>query len=188
MIAHVLGVGPVADAFFVAFRLANFFRGLFSEGAFNAAFVPLFSGRLTTEGRAAALRFAGDSASVLGLAFLALTVLAIALTPWLLAAAAPGFLGDAEKFALAVDLTRIALPYFLFMILVALLGGMLNSAQRFAATASAPVLLNVVMIGVLAAIGAGLVARPGHALAWGVAAGGLAQLIWSPWRAGARVW
>jgi putative peptidoglycan lipid II flippase len=178
LIANVLGAGMIADAFFVAFKFPNFFRRLFAEGAFNAAFVPLFAGRLTTQGRAEAIRFAGEVAAMLGIILLVFTLAAILAMPWLMVVIAPGFTGDPVKFMLTTELTRITFPYLMFMALVALMGGMLNSIERFAATAAAPIVLNIVLISVLAAVRAGLLPSPGPALAWGVAAAGLGQFVW----------
>ncbi len=178
LMANVLGAGLAADAFFVAFKFPNFFRRLFAEGAFNAAFVPLFAGRLTTEGREAAIRFAGEVAAVLGTMLLVFTFAAILAMPWLMVVIAPGFIGDSVKFMLTTELTRITFPYLMFMALVALMGGMLNSIDRFAAAAAAPVVLNIVLISVLAALRAGILPDPGFALAWGVALAGLAQFVW----------
>lgn len=178
LIANVIGAGLIADAFFVAFKFPNFFRRLFAEGAFNAAFVPLFAGRLTTDGRDAAVKFAAEVAAVLGTVLLVFTLAAILTMPWLMLALAPGFVDQPVKFGLTVDLTRLTFPYLTFMALVALMGGMLNSLQRFAATAAAPIVLNIVLIGVLLGVRSELLPDPGHALAWGVAVAGLAQLIW----------
>jgi putative peptidoglycan lipid II flippase len=178
LIANVLGASMIADAFFVAFKFPNFFRRLFAEGAFNAAFVPLFAGRLTTQGRAEAIRFAGEVAAVLGTILLVFTLAAILAMPWLMVVIAPGFIDDPAKFMLTTELTRITFPYLMFMALVALMGGMLNSIERFAATAAAPIVLNIVLIAVLAAVRAGVLPSPGPALAWGVAAAGLGQLVW----------
>ncbi|HSR71265.1 MAG TPA: murein biosynthesis integral membrane protein MurJ [Kiloniellales bacterium] len=176
LIAAALGTGPVADAFFVAFRLPNLFRRLFAEGAFNAAFVPLFAGRLERDGEAAAKRFAEEALSVLATVLLALTVLALAFMPWVMLVLAPGFAAEPEKFDLAVALSRITFPYLLFMALVALLSGLLNSLYRFAAAAAAPILLNVFFIAALVLI-VPLTGRPGHVLAWTVAAAGIGQFL-----------
>ena len=178
LIANVVGAGLIADAFFVAFKFPNFFRRLFAEGAFNAAFVPLFAGRLTTDGREAAVKFAAEAAAVLGTVLLVFTVAAMLTMPWLMLALAPGFVDQPAKFDLTVDLTRITFPYLMFMAIVALMGGMLNSLQRFAATAAAPIVLNIVLIGVLLCVRSGFLPDPGHSLAWGVAIAGLAQLLW----------
>ena len=177
LIANVIGTGLIADAFFVAFKFPNFFRRLFAEGAFNAAFVPLFAGRLTTDGKEAALKFAAEVASVLGTVLLVFTLAAMLTMPWLMLGVAPGFTDQPDKFALSVDLTRLTFPYLTFMALVALMGGMLNSLQRFTATAAAPIVLNVVLIVVLLGVRHGVMPDPGRALAWGVAAAGLAQFV-----------
>jgi len=177
LIAAVLGAGPVADAFFVAFKLPNFFRRLFAEGAFNAGFVPLYSGLLTTQGRTAAQVFAEQALAVL-LATLLVFVTAMQLAmPWVMHLLAPGFADQPEKFALAVLFTRLTFPYLLFISLVSLLGGILNSLQRFAAVAFTPVLLNLCLITALTLI-APHMPTAGHALAWGVAAAGAVQFVW----------
>ncbi|HZL58211.1 MAG TPA: murein biosynthesis integral membrane protein MurJ [Stellaceae bacterium] len=172
--AAFLGAGPVADAFFVALRLPNLFRSFFAEGAFSAAFVPIFAGMIAKDGKAAAKRFAEDSVSVLT-AFLFVFVLVCELaTPALLHVLAPGFASEPAKFGLTVVLTRITFPYLLFISLVALQGGVLNSVERFAATAATPVLLNLFLIGALVLV------RPvsGEVLAWAVTLAGFAQFVW----------
>ena len=176
-IAAMLGAGPIADAFFVAFKLPNFFRRLFAEGAFNAAFVPLFSRRLASAGQAEARSFAVAVLSVM-VVFLYLFVLLLQIfMPYLMYGFAPGFADDPENFQLAIDLTRITFPYLLFISLVSLLGGVLNSLGRFAAVAATPIILNIVLIGALF-IATPYLPSSGHALAWGVAVAGAAQLVW----------
>jgi len=172
--AIFLGAGPVADAFFVAQRLPNLFRSLFAEGAFNAAFVPLFAGMMATEGTAAARRFAEDALAVLVTVLLLFVIAAEVFAPALVRVIAPGFAEDPEKFALTVALTRITFPYLLYISLASLQGGVLNSVGRFAAYAATPTLLNVFMIAAL------LLVRPinGQVLAWAVTAGGFAQFAW----------
>ncbi len=177
LIAALVGAGPVADAFFVAFKLPNFFRRLFAEGAFNAAFVPLFAGRLAAEGGEGARDFAEDVLAVMVVTLLVfVTVLQLAM-PWLMFAFAPGFSDDPAKFDLTITLTRIAFPYLLFISLVSFFGGVLNSLGRFAAAAATPILLNLVLIGALIGL-APYVPTPGHALAWGVSLAGAAQFTW----------
>jgi len=178
LIANVIGAGLIADAFFVAFKFPNFFRRLFAEGAFNAAFVPLFSRRLSTDGKEIAVRFAAEVASVLGTVLLVFTLAALLTMPWLMLAIAPGFTDQPEKFNLTVDLTRLTFIYLTFMAMVALMGGMLNSLQRFAATAAAPIVLNIMLIAVLLGVRHGVLPGPGYALAWGVAIAGLVQFVW----------
>jgi putative peptidoglycan lipid II flippase len=176
LFAPVLGTGPVADAFFVAFRLPNLFRRLFAEGAFNASFVPLFARHLELDGRPAARLFAEQSLAVLLATLLVVTALAMAAMPWLMYLLAPGFAKTPEKFELAVHLSRITFPYLLFMALVALLSGVLNSLYKFAAAAAAPIVLNVcfvvAMVVVLPFTGA-----PGELLAWTVVAAGIGQFL-----------
>ena len=146
LIAGSLGAGLVADAFFVAFKFPNFFRRLFAEGAFNAAFVPLFGELLEKDGARAARVFAADTAALMVATLLTFTLLAIIAMPLLMYAIAPGFVDQSEKFDLTIELTRITFPYLTFMALIALMGGMLNTMQKFAATAAAPILLNIVLI------------------------------------------
>lgn len=178
LIAAVLGTSYVADAFFVAFRIPNMFRRLFAEGAFDAAFIPLFAKRLHADGADAARAFAGQALSGLTVLLIVFTVLAEIVMPWLMLLLAPGF--DAEKFALAVMLARIALPYLAFMSLVALYTGVLNAYGRFAIAAFAPTLLNVVLIAVLLgfiASGSANQGAAGVALAWGIVASGVLQTV-----------
>ncbi len=181
MILALLGTGPLYEAFVVAFRLPNMFRRFFAEGAFNMAFVPMFSKRLETgdnpQGFAEAA-FAG-LASVL----IVLTLLAQAAMPWLIFGLASGFAGQAQ-FDLSVEFGRIAFPYILFISLAALLSGVLNATGRFAAAAAAPVLLNVLLVSSMTAahwVGAD-VAR---ALIWAIPVAGIAQLA-LVWTAAAR--
>ncbi len=189
LIAAVLGAGPVADAFFVAFRFPNLFRRLVAEGAFSAAFVPLFSRRLEEDGRGAARAFAEETLSVLLTTLLIFTVLVEIAMPWLMHVIAVGFVDSPDKFDLAVAFARLAFPYLLFMALVALMGGVLNALYRFAAAAAAPVLLNVVLVTVLLFF-ADAGETPGHALSWGVALAGAGQFLWLMYachRAGMRL-
>jgi putative peptidoglycan lipid II flippase len=180
LVAAYLGAGPVADAFFVAFKFPNFFRRLFAEGAFNAAFVPMFAGKIATSGKQAAKAFAEDTLAVLLAVLLLLVVIIEASMPWFITVAAPGFVRDPEKFRLAVELTRITFPYLLFISLVSLQGGVLNSLDRFAAVAATPVLLNLCLIGGLLGL-MPIAPSAGHALAWGVALAGVAQFVWLAW-------
>src|SRR5690606_31964492 len=130
MMASALGTGPIADAFFVAFRFPNMFRSIFAEGAFNSAFVPLFAKRLEGEGAPAARRFAEDALAVLLLALVLMTIAAELAMPWIMLVFAPGFSEDPQKFAWAVEFTRIAFPYLLFISLTALQSAILNSLGR----------------------------------------------------------
>lgn len=186
LIAALLGAGPVADAFFVALKLPNLFRRLFGEGAFNAAFVPAFSGMLASEGRQAARDFAVETFGVMAFWLGGLTVLGEIFMPQLMAVLAPGFEGDPAKFALAVELSRITFPYLILICLAALVSGVLNGADRFTAASASYVLFNVVSIAFMIWL-TPYVPTVGHALAWGVTASGVAQLallMWASARAG----
>ena len=182
LIAQILGAGPVADAFFVAFRLPNHFRALFAEGAFNSAFVPVFTERLVRDGREAARRFAEEVMAVLLVSQIALMMAVMAVMPWFIMVFAPGFPADPAKFELAVLFTRITFPYLPLICLVALLGAMLNAISRFTAAAAAPIVLNLCLIGALLGL-TPLLPSPGHALAWGVMAAGVGQLLYLAWDA-----
>lgn len=173
MIAAFLGAGPVAEAFFVAFRLPNMFRRFFAEGAFNMAFVPLFAKRL--EAGDDAKGFAEEALSGLFFVLLILTAIAMIAMPVLMLALAAGFSDDAAKFDLAVLYGRIQFPYLLCMSLTALFSGVLNSMGKFAAPAAAPVLLNVILIALMA-LAAAVAAPVGDALALGVLTAGFAQV------------
>ena len=177
MIASILGAGPIADAFFVAFRFPNFFRRLFAEGAFNAAFVPTFSRLLVREGQAAACLCASQIYSVLTFILIALVIFVEITMPWLMYTIAPGFAETPEQFEMAVYFTRITFPYILFISLAALFTGILNSLHRFAVGAAAPLILNVTMILALVLFATTL-PTPGHALAWSVTLAGIGQLLW----------
>ncbi|MDR3515806.1 MAG: murein biosynthesis integral membrane protein MurJ [Azospirillaceae bacterium] len=178
--AAILGAGPVADAFFVAFRLPNNFRAIFAEGAFNAAFVPVFSDVLVNDGRDAAKSFAEKICAVLLSSQIVLLVIFLAIMPWFMLVFAPGFEADPVKFDLAVHFTRITFPYLLFIALVSLQGAMLNSVGRFGAAAAAPIVMNICLI--LALIGlTPLLPSAGHALAWGVLLSGVAQFLYLAW-------
>ncbi len=179
LIAAVLGTSYVADAFFVAFRVPNMFRRLFAEGAFDAAFIPLFAKRLHGDGPKLAQVFAGQALAGLTLMLVVFTVLAEIVMPWLMLLLAPGFARDPAKFDLAVMLARISLPYLVCMSLVALYTGVLNALGRFAIAALAPTLLNVVLIIVLLVLVAfgGSQTTAGIALAWAIVASGVLQVI-----------
>ena len=179
LMAFVLGTGWVADAFIVAFRIPNLFRRLFAEGAFNSAFVPLFSERLEGDGHEAARRFAEEALSGLLLVLGIFTVLVEIFMPWFMQLIAFGFSGSPEKFDLAVLMSRIAFPYLTCMSLMALYAGVLSALRHFAVATAAQVLLNVVLIGVLGfAFWLGLDNSPtaGIMLAAGVTVAGVLQL------------
>lgn len=183
LMAAALGTGPVADAFYAAFQFPNTFRRLFAEGAFNAAFVPLFAKEIEQNGLDGARRF---SEEVFGVLFTVLLVVTIAMElamPLLVATIiAPGFADDPGKFELTRALAAIMFPYLVCMSLAAMMAGMLNSLRRYFAAAIAPVFLNIILIAVLAAAwhqgwdGTAV----GYGLSWGVLAAGVVQLaiVW----------
>ncbi|MBV7394859.1 murein biosynthesis integral membrane protein MurJ [Mameliella sediminis] len=186
LILGLIGPGPVMDAFVAAFRLPNLFRRFFAEGAFNAAFVPLFSKKY--EGEEDPLIFARDALNGLATVLLALTALAMVFMPALVWATAGGFAGDA-RFDLTVGFGRIVFPYILLISLAALFSGALNATGHFAAAAAAPVLLNI-LVCLSMALGAALEGDVILYLVWTVPVAGVAQLalVWvAADRAGVRI-
>ncbi len=177
LIAATLGASMLADVFFVAFKFPNLFRRLFAEGAFSMAFVPIFAGILEEEGRVKAKEFANQAMGILLSSLLIIVILMEISMPWVMRAFAPGFLDDPKKFDMAVEFTRITFPYILFISLVSLLAGVLNSFGKFAAAAATPILLNVCLIGALL-IWAPVSKNPGQTLAWAVFFAGLIQFFW----------
>ncbi|MDP2782469.1 murein biosynthesis integral membrane protein MurJ [Devosia sp.] len=178
LMAAVLGVGPVTDAFYAAFRFPNLFRRLFAEGAFNTAFVPMFSTTLETHGDAAAKLLASRIMSWLVATIVVVTILAEIFMEPIMAVFVPGF-DDPEKFALTVYLTRIMFPYLACMSLMAAYGAILNTLGRFFAAAFAPVILNIVNIAALVPLAIFVLDDKADAAFWVAIAtmlGGVAQL------------
>ncbi|MEG3641533.1 murein biosynthesis integral membrane protein MurJ [Magnetococcus sp. PR-3] len=175
VIARGFGAGMGADAFFVALKLPNFLRRLFAEGAFSTAFVPVFSDYLAAGDVKETRRASEAIFTLLLLVLMLLVAIAQLAMPWLIMVAAPGFLDQPDKYQLTVDLTRITFPYILFISLVALAGGILNSHRQFAIPAATPMLLNIALI-LSALFLTPYVDHPAEALAWGVFIGGAAQL------------
>lgn len=173
MLAAILGAGPTADAFFVAFRLPNHFRAIFAEGAFNAAFIPAYARIRTQEGERAADEFGGRIFTLLFASQVVLLALALLFTPQVIDVLAPGFSGEPHQFALAVSLTRITFPYLLMITLATLWGGILNALHRFAVPAAAPILLNLTMLATLACVA--FFPSAGYAAAWAVLISGILQ-------------
>ena len=172
LLAATMGAGPVQDAYQVAFRLPNLFRRLFGEGAFNAAFVPLFSGVLAREGPEVARGFAREALGVLLFWLVCLTALGELFMPAVIRVIAPGF--GANR-ALAVSLGRITFPYVLLICAAALASGVLNGLERFGVAAAAYVLFNVVGIAAILFL-TPYVTSVAHAAAWGITASGVVQL------------
>lgn len=175
VVATFLGAGNGSDAFFVAFKIPNFLRRLFAEGAFNQAFVPVLSEystqRTKQEIRELLNAVAGSLTALLAL----ITALAMLGAPWLVWLFAPGFGRDPEKLALTADMLRLTFPYLLLISLTAFSGSVLNTWNRFAVPAFTPVLLNLSLIGA-ALLLMPLMEEPAMALAWGVLIAGVAQL------------
>ncbi|UZD66769.1 murein biosynthesis integral membrane protein MurJ [Marinobacter sp. AN1] len=176
VIARYFGAGAGADAFFVAFKIPNFLRRLFAEGAFSQAFVPVLSSYREQGDITEVRRLVNAVAGSLGLVLLAVTVVAMAGSPVLTAVFAPGFTDDAVKFGLASDMLRITFPYLLLISLTAFAGAILNSYDRFAVPAFTPVILNLSMISA-AIFMTPLMDEPVMALAWGVFIAGALQLF-----------
>lgn len=178
VLARFLGVSAGTDAFFVAFRIPNFLRRLFAEGAFNQAFVPVLSEYKNNGTKAAAKELVDRVAGTLGFALITVTVLGVVGAPWLIIVFAPGFGSDPFKQLLATEMLRITFPYLFFIALTAFAGSILNTWGRFAVPAFTPVLLNVCLIGAALLVAPMLpTERMAVALAWGVLIAGMAQLM-----------
>ena len=175
VIARIFGAGPLTDAFFVAFKIPNFLRRLFAEGAFSQAFVPVLSEYRTRRDHAEVRGLVEAVSGTLGLILLVVTAIGVISAPLLVMLFAPGFIGDAERQELTTAMLRLTFPYLLFISLTALAGGILNSYGRFAVPAFTPVLLNLSLIGAALWL-APRMAEPITALAWGVFIAGAAQL------------
>jgi len=176
-IASSLGASFLSDAFFVAFKLPNFLRRLFAEGAFNAAFVPLYAGAVAGDGQEKATHFASEAMSLLLVILFVVTGIFIVCMPWLMYVLAPGFADDPTKFGLTIALTRITMPYIIFISLVSLLGGILNSSHKFAAVAATPILMNLSLI-VVPSLVEQWTPTMAHALAVAVFVAGVVQWLW----------
>ncbi len=148
LIAIYLGSGPVADAFFVAFRIPNTFRRLFSEGTFNAAFVPSYSSELAI-GKKNSQKFANTIFNILLLSLLFLVLIIEVFMPGFVFIIAPGFTENNDKLELTIFLTRITFPFLLFVSLSSFFSAILNSHNKFAAASGAPIILNILLIIVL---------------------------------------
>ncbi|MCG6860401.1 MAG: murein biosynthesis integral membrane protein MurJ [Chromatiaceae bacterium] len=175
VVARVFGADAGTDAFFVAFKIPNFMRRLFAEGAFSMAFVPVLNEYKAKRGFPELKRFVDDVAGALGAVLLGVTVLGVLGAPLVIMLFAPGFAGDADKQALATEMLRLTFPYLLFISLTAFAGGILNTYERFGVPAFTPVLLNISLIACALWL-APLMEQPIVALAWGVLIAGVAQL------------
>ncbi|UZW76855.1 murein biosynthesis integral membrane protein MurJ [Alkalimarinus sediminis] len=176
VIARYFGAGAGADAFFVAFKIPNFLRRLFAEGAFSQAFVPVLSEYRTNKGIKDVRALINSVAGVLGMVLLVVTLLAVVGSPVLTTIFAPGFINEAEKFSLASEMLRLTFPYLLLISLTAFAGSILNSYGRFAVPAFTPVLLNLSLIASAIWLSP-LFEHPVIAMAWGVLIAGMLQLF-----------
>ena len=145
LIAIYLGSGPLADAFFVAFRIPNTFRRLFSEGTFNAAFVPSYSAEIT-KGKNQSKKFANEVFNLLIIGLFFLIIIIEIFMPWFILLIAPGFKENSDKLELTIYLTRITFPFLFFISLASFFAAVLNSHNKFALAAAAPIVLNIVLI------------------------------------------
>ncbi|BCX87749.1 putative peptidoglycan lipid II flippase [Methylomarinovum tepidoasis] len=176
VIAYLFGANAATDAFFVAFKIPNFLRRLFAEGAFSQAFVPVMAEYKEQRGRVELKRFLDRTAGSLALVLMAVTVLGVIGAPWVILVFAPGFARSGEVYALAVQMLRITFPYLFFIASTAMAGAILNTFNRFAVPAFTPVLLNLCLIASAWWLAPQL-PQPVTALAWGVFAAGSLQLL-----------
>ncbi len=176
VIAFLFGADAATDAFFVAFKIPNFLRRLFAEGAFSQAFVPVMAEYKEQRGRAELKRLLDRTAGSLALVLMGVTILGVAGAAWAILLFAPGFSRHGTQFELAVQMLRITFPYLFFISSTALAGGILNTFNRFAVPAFTPVLLNLCLISAAFWLAPRL-PEPVTALAWGVFAAGAAQLL-----------
>jgi putative peptidoglycan lipid II flippase len=174
--ACFIGADGAADAFYVAFKIPNFLRRLFAEGAFAQAFVPVLGEYRQHGGIAAVKELVDRISAALGSVLLLLTLLVVVASPVFTSVFAYGFRSDPEKFALTSDMLRITFPYLFFIAMTGMAGGVLNSFGRFVVPAFTPVLLNVCLIGA-AVVGMPYFEQPVMALAWGVFVAGAAQML-----------
>ena len=175
LIAIFLGTGFIADAFFVAFRIPNTFRRLFAEGTFNAAFVPSYTSELVRS-KTKSNMFANEIFNLLFCGLLFLVLLIEIFMPAFVSLIAPGFVEDSEKIELAIDLTRITFPFLIFVSLSSFFAAILNSHNKFAAASAAPIILNLVLIGILF-FGKYLNDNLIYYLSYGVSIAGFLQLV-----------
>lgn len=176
VIARYFGASAGADAFFVAFKIPNFFRRLFAEGAFSQAFVPVLAETKEKRGKEAVRHLVGAISFRLGLILLALTLFGVLGASLWMTVFAPGFRSDPEKFELATDMLRLTFPYLMLISLVALSSALMNTYNRFAVPAFTPVWLNLVLIGSAIWLSP-MLDVPVMALAWGVLIAGVVQLL-----------
>ena len=176
VISHTMGAGPIADAFFVALKLPNFFRSITAEGAFSISFVPLYTEKKTKDGTIAATDFTNAALSMMMAILLPFSIMVMWGMPIVILILAPGFAGEGEKLALAVDMARLSFPYLMLVTLAAMLGAVLNAHQKFGPYAFAPVLFNLCLI--VSVVFTPLFETQGHAMAAFMSISGALQALW----------
>lgn len=177
LIAKYIGAGAISDAFFIAVRVPNFFRRFFAEGAFNSAFIPLFSRKLEVEGKEKAHLFAEQIFAFMFVALLIFSAIFMLFMPYLIYLIAPGISNDPQIRDLTIDLTRITFPYLMLISIATIFAAILNSISKFSAVAFMPVLFNAAIVFFLVVLGHRFTSLV-HAMAWGVFAAGIVQILW----------
>jgi putative peptidoglycan lipid II flippase len=175
--ASLLGTGAAMDALVIAMKLPSLLRRLLAEGAFNAAFVPMYAGLLAKEGKQSANSFAEEVLSVFVVCLMVIVVVVELLMSWLIPAFVPGFAATPERLELAIAYSRITFPFILFISLTALYSGILNSFDRFAAAAASPMAGNIFVIGFVMGMSV-YVSDSGILIAGAIAGCGVVQLLW----------
>ncbi|QOI11004.1 murein biosynthesis integral membrane protein MurJ [Blochmannia endosymbiont of Colobopsis nipponica] len=177
LIARIFGVGLMTDAFFIAFKLPNFLRRIFAEGAFSQAFIPILVEYRKTQEKSVVRAFIAHVSGLLIFILVFVILLGVLTTPFLISIFAPGFINIREKFTLTIDLARITFPYIFFISLSSLIGAILNTWNIFLLPSIAPILLNISII-IFAMLATSFFYPPIMALAWSVIVGGILQLVY----------
>ena len=175
-VAKYLGAGKLADCFLIAFKIPNLFRSIFAEGAFNSAFVPIFSGVLYEDSKHKAKIFCKNLFAFLFYILLVFTLIAEIFMPYMIDIFAPGFKEDGDKFAFAISLARITFPFLFSIAITSFFGSILNTLGHFKPYASTPIILNLCMIFALITF-SNFMPTAAHAVSWGVAIAGVLQLV-----------
>ncbi len=175
--ANALGAGFLSDCFFVAFKFPNLFRNLFGEGAFQAAFVPMYAGELEEKGKEKARIFGNDVLAIMIYILSAFVIIMELLMPWAIYLFAPGFADVPSKMETAAELSRITFPFLMFISISCLQAGVLNSYGKFAAGAATPIILNISMIAAIFLL-KDVTKNVAEAISWGVFAAGILQIFW----------
>ena len=181
LIARFLGAGLISDSFFVAFKLPNLFRRLFAEGAMNSAFIPVLSGIMVRQGQDKSIKFLSKIISLAFIILFPLLIIFEIFMPFVINLIAPGFFDEQSKYQLTIELARLTMPFLLFISLSSLIGGFLNTINKFAAMAVTPVILNLTMICIFLIFANNSEINSlklSQYLAFSISLAGLLQLIW----------